>query len=194
MSSSTNPMKSSPPSSVVPDPTPFLFLVGATLAWFAIGSDAGPAWILTAVVALPFLIWLGRMLASRPESGVILLVAAAAMPRGFVEIGGLKARPEHLAVGLLCVAVPLLIRARHLTPQWILADYVLASYVAANLVSSLFMSVEPAQTLRWSLQQAVAILPYFFMRVVAGNFKALRWSFRVFLKRTSWGRIVGPAL
>ena len=182
MSSSSNSIKNPAASSVIPDPTPFLFVVAAALAWFAIGSDAGTARLLVvAAVALPFLIWLGGMLASRPESGMILLVVAAAMPRGFVEIGGLKARPEHLAAGLLCVAVPLLIRHRHLAPQWIMADFVLAGYVAANLVSSLFMSVAPDQTLKWSIQQLLAILPYFFLRVLASDIAMLQKAFKIFL-------------
>ena len=165
----------------VPDPTMFLFFAVATLAWFAAGGMGTLGLVITAVFALPFIVWIGAKLASRPEAGMVLLIAAAAMPRGFVEIGGLKARPEHIAAGILCLAIPLLIRNRHLSPQWIVPDFVLAGYLAINIVSSLFMSVEPGQTLKWSIQQLMAILPYFFLRVLAGNFTGLKTAFRIFL-------------
>ena len=182
MSNHGNAIKSPAASSAVPDLTPLLFLVVAALAWLMAGSDAGVVKLLAGgIVALPLLIWLGGMLASRPESGVILLVAAAAMPRGAVEIGGLNARPEHLAAGLLCVAIPLLIKHRRITPQWMMADFALAAYIGTNLFSSLFMSIAPGQTLKWSIQQTLAILPYFFLRVLAVDVKTIRLAIKAFL-------------
>jgi hypothetical protein len=159
-----------------------LFFVVAVLAWFMIGSDGAVVKLIAVgIVALPLLIWLGGRLASRPESGLILMVAASAMPRGAVEIGGLNARPEHLAAGLLCVAIPLLIKHRRIAPQWMMADLALAAYIGANLFSSLFMSIAPGQTLKWSMQQVLATLPYFFFRVLAIDIKTVRLAIKAFL-------------
>lgn len=165
----------------VPDPTPVLFMVAVALAWILVGSDSGPGRLIAiAVVALPAVIWLGKKVISRPEAAVILIVVAGAIPRLFIEIGGLKARPEHVSAGILCLAIPLLIKNRHLSPEWIKADLLLAGYVVVNIVSS-SRSIDPGQTIKWSLQQMLAILPYFFLRVLAGNFTTLRRTFRIFL-------------
>lgn len=115
------------------------------------------------------------------EAGVALLVVAAAMPRGSVDIGGLHARPEHVAAGLLCLALPLLKRRRPREVTWIFADYALAAYVGLNILSSLVVSPSPPQTLKSSMQQLLAILPYFFLRVLADDERRLRWAFRAFL-------------
>jgi hypothetical protein len=42
-------------------------------------------------------------------------------------------------------------------------------------------SPAPLQTLRWSLQQTLAILPYFFLRLLAADQRRFRWAFRAFL-------------
>src|SRR5258708_30780979 len=106
----------------VHDPTPVLFMVAGALAWILVGSDGGPGRLIAiAVVALPAVIWLGKKVISRPEAAVILIVVAGAIPRLFIEIGGLKARPEHVSAGIFWPALPLFIKKRPFLPPWIKA-------------------------------------------------------------------------
>jgi len=123
-----------------------------------------------------------QWLTTSAEAGIALLVVAAAIPRGSVDVGGLNVRPEHVAAGLLCLAIPLLLKR---WPQqaavWIYADYALAAYVGLNILSSLVVSPAPPQTLKWSMQQLLAILPYFFLRVLAADERGIRRAFRAFL-------------
>jgi O-antigen ligase len=57
----------------------------------------------------------------------------------------------------------------------------LVAYIGVNIISSLFMSVEPPQTLKWSMQQALVILPYFFLRVLISSREGFQRAFRVLL-------------
>src|SRR6476469_7797393 len=90
----------------VPNPTPLLFLMAGTVAWYLVWiDDPGSPWLLmvvllTAVILLAAFILLPAsvsVLANRSALAVPVLIAAVVMPRLFVQIGGLKARPEHLA-------------------------------------------------------------------------------------------------
>lgn len=170
------------PRSSVPDPTLLLFLMAGLLVWATQVVDETARIALIGVALLPLGVWLWDRLTSSAEAGIALLVVASALPRGSVEIGGVNTRPEHLAVGLLCLALPLLLRRRPQQPAvWTVADYALAAYAGLNIVSSLVASVAPQQTLKWSMQQMLAILPYFFLRLLAGDERRFRWAFRAFL-------------
>ena len=70
---------------------------------------------------------------------------------------------------LVCLALPLLLKRHPQEAPWMVADYILAAYVGVNLLSSMIMSPAPGQTLKWSLQQALAILPYFILRMTADD-------------------------
>ena len=174
-------MKSSSPSRSIPDPTFLLFLVVATVAWALLAGDETTRLIVCGVALVPVGVWLLHRLATSAATGSALLVVAAAMPRGAVEIGKMNARPEHIAAGLLCLAVPFLLMQRKQRTPWIYADFLLLAYVALTLFSSLFISVAPQQTARTAVQQTLAILPYYFLRVLAGDRPGFRWAFRVFL-------------
>ncbi|HWX53035.1 MAG TPA: hypothetical protein VN176_00445 [Verrucomicrobiae bacterium] len=166
----------------VPDPTLLLFLMAGTLVCALLVADPTARIALVCLGLLPMGIWLFRLLATVPAAGTALLVVAAAVPRGAVDIGGLNVRPEHVAVALLCLALPLLMKRRlSENVAWVFADYLLAVYVGLNILSSLVMSPDPPQTLKWSMQQTLAILPYFFLRVLVNDEQKLRWAFRAFL-------------
>ena len=165
----------------VPDPTPILFLIAICLAFAPLVADESVRLLLVGTALLPVGLLVFQWLTLSAEAGVVLLVVAAAMPRGSVDIGGLNARPEHVAAGLLCLAIPLLMRRRRRQVPWMFADYLLAAYVGLNILSSLLMSPEPQQTLKWSMQQTLAILSYFFLRVLADDESRFQWAFRASL-------------
>jgi O-antigen ligase len=183
-------MKSPSRSTAIPDPTPFLFLMAATLTWGLFAADETTRLVLVGLALLAPGVWLLCRLATNAAAGVVLLVGAVAISRSFVEIGGLRARPEHIAVGLLCLTLPFLLRRRSQPLPWILADYLLAVYVGLNVFSSLFMSIAPAKTLAWSMQQVLAIMPYFFLRILAGDPDGFRRAFRIFL----WAGVLEGAI
>src|SRR4249919_3998985 len=99
----------------VPNPTAVLFLVTATalLIW----PDAAGliALLVVALIEGTFgAFWLSRS----PGVAVAAMITASAMPRLFVEIGGLKARPEHLVCGLMVFLVPFWWRHRPEPVKW----------------------------------------------------------------------------
>src|SRR5258708_27232108 len=92
----------------VPDPTPVLFMVAVALAWILVGSDSGPGRLIAiAVVALPAVIWLGKKVILRPEAAVILIGVAGAIPRLFIEIGGVQGPPGDVSGGAFLPCGPL---------------------------------------------------------------------------------------
>lgn len=161
-----------------PDPTPLIFclVILSALLWSA---DAGWASFLPILVVLvPSVIY---FLATNLTFAAGALIATAAMSRYFVLISGLKARPEHIAIGLLLLALPFWIKSGIRVRPWIAADYLLALYVALNFFSSAFASPSPSQTLRWATQQTAAILPYFIARFLASTPQRFQRVFDIFL-------------
>lgn len=175
-------MKISAPSATIPNPTPVLFLMAAILAWYLCGESIGPFSALAAGLVVALLAAaVVYLLAMRPVFAVIALVAAGAMARLHVEIGGLKARPEHVVAGLCCLAVPFWPRQQWPRPRWIFPDLLLVLYIATILVSSGFMSIDPSKTLRWAMQQILVILPYFLLRLFCTNRERFRKVFTILL-------------
>ena len=162
----------------LPDPTPLLLLVSAIviLLWPETFGTAMLA-LVGGLCVVPVVYWFVR----RPEVAVIALIVASAVPRLYVEIAGLKARPEHIVGGLVLCSLPFILKRRKEPVRWTAVDYLLVAYIGANIFSSVFMSVEPLQTLKWSMQQALAILPYFFLRVLISDRQGFRRAFRVLL-------------
>src|SRR5690349_6396987 len=109
----------SSPDHVLPDPTPVLFGLAAALFcafWF---FDRGPEQVvLVGIILAPVIFLLTYELGTRPYLATVLLVAASACPRLFLEVGGLKARPEHVIAGLLVIALPWLWDARENAVRW----------------------------------------------------------------------------
>ena len=162
----------------IPNPTPLLFLLTAIalLLWpDAIGFTT---MAVIAVIAVPVaLFWLAKS----PQVAIVALLTASAMPRIFIEIAGLKARPEHIISGLMICTIPFLWKNRKEPVQWIWPDYLVLTYIALIFFSSVFMSVDPGQTGKWAAQQVLAILPYFWLRVLIRDPVRFRWAFRVLL-------------
>lgn len=167
---------------MIPDPAPLLFLLAAAAAWALMGDGAGPLRLLllgalSASLAVPAI----RLLATRVHAAVFALLAAAVMSRFYVEIGGLKARPEHIIVVALCVAAPFVWKRRSQPTVWVLADGLVLGYIALNILSSLVMSIAPGQTLKWAVQQTLVILPYFLLRIMVVERADLQRAVRILI-------------
>lgn len=162
----------------IPNPTPLLFLVTAIaiLVW----PDAVGITALTVIVAiaLPAAV---MILARSPQAAIVALIVASAIPRISVQIGGLNARPEHVVSGLMILAVPFLWKKRTQPVQWIKADYWAMAYLVFMLFSSAIMSIAPLQTTKWAVQQVLATLPYFWLRVLITDWERFRLAFKTFL-------------
>jgi O-antigen ligase len=116
-----------------------------------------------------------------PYGALVVLIGMSAMPRFIVEIFGWKARPEHLAVAIVSVAVGLWL-LRHKREMWLeKLDYWLVAYVVINYASSAFGSSVPSATLRWALMNNLAILPYFLIRLLIRDLETLGRAFRILL-------------
>ncbi|HYL91618.1 MAG TPA: O-antigen ligase family protein [Alphaproteobacteria bacterium] len=174
-------MKSLSQPRSIPDPTFLFVLIAAALTLTSLLVEDTIRIVILAVVLLPPAAWLLIKLFTSAEAGVILLIVAGAMPRGNLEVGGLNARAEHIAAGVLCLSLPFLIRRQRQGNVWMFPDYALAAYIGLNIFSSIFMSVDPSQTLKWSMQQMLAILPYFFLRVLIPDEAKFSWAIRIFI-------------
>ena len=171
-------MKTGSSVASIPNPTPLLFLLTAIalLLWPDAIGLTGMAVI--AAIAVPFTLY---WLAKSPQVAIVALLVASAVPRIFIEIAGLKARPEHIISGLIICVIPFLWKKREQPVQWILPDYFVLAYIALIFFSSVFMSADPSQTGKWAAQQVLAILPYFFLRVLVTDRTRFRWAFRALL-------------
>ena len=168
----------------IPNPTPLLFLMAGTVAWCLVWvEDPGSPWLLLVLALAAFVLVPASVsvLVGRPSFAVTVLMVAVVMPRLFLQVSGLKARPEHLAVGLLLMALPFWWKQSREPVKWFLPDYLLVAYVGANLVSSLVMSISPSQTLKWALQQIIVILAYFLLRVLVVDRESFRHAFNIML-------------
>jgi hypothetical protein len=171
-------MKIGSSTASIPNPTPLLFLIAATAVLLWPDASGVTALVAAAAIAVPIAaFWLSYSAAG----AIIALIIASCAPRLFVEIGGLKARPEHFVCGILCISIFFLWKKRSRPVQWIWPDYLLIAYAVMNLFSSLFMSIEPRQTIKWALQQVLILLTYFFLRVLIQDKKDLRKAFMAVL-------------
>lgn len=173
-------MKTYSPAKSVPNPTPLLFIAAAAVSWVLLTGDAGIARpFVIGAVALPVAGCVVYFFSRSVGAALWGLLAAALMSRYYLEVGGLKARPEHIIIGLLCVAALFYWKRRTTPVRWIVADWYLLGYIGMNIFSSLVMSVAPSQTLKWALQQTLVILAYFLLRIIAGEPQTFRRSVRI---------------
>ena len=167
-------MKIGSSTASIPNPTPLLFLITATALLLWPDASGTTALLVGAAIAIPIAVF---WMSYSAVGAIIALIIGSAAPRLYVEIGGLKARPEHVICGILCISILFLRKKRSQPIPWIWPDYLLMAYAALNLFSSLFMSIEPRQTIKWALQQVLVIFAYFFLRVLvedrAGLHKAV---------------------
>jgi hypothetical protein len=171
-------MKIGSSTASIPNPTPLLFLITATAVLFWPDASGVTALLVAGAIAAPIAAF---GLSYSAVGAVIALIIASTAPRLFVEIGGLKARPEHFICGILCISIFFLWKKRSHPVKWIWSDYLLMAYAAMNIFSSLFRSIEPRQTIKWALQQVLIILVYFFLRVLIQDRKDLRKAFMAML-------------
>ena len=164
-------MKIGSSTASIPNPTPLLFLITATVVLVWPDASGVTALLVAAAIAVPIAaFWLSYSAAG----AIVALIVASSAPRLFVEVGGLKARPEHFVCGILCISILFLWKKRRQPVQWIWPDYLLMAYAAMNIFSSVFRSIEPRQTIKWALQQVLIILSYFFLRVLVEDRRGLR--------------------
>src|SRR5438270_1630767 len=164
-------MKIGSSTASIPNPTPLLFLIAATALLLWPDASGTTALLVATTIAVPIAVF---WMSYSALGAIVALILGSAAPRLYVEIGGLKARPEHVACGVLCISILFLRKKRSQPIRWIWPDYLLIAYAALNLFSSLFMSIEPRQTIKWALQQVLVILAYFFLRVLVEDRASLR--------------------
>jgi O-Antigen ligase len=116
-----------------------------------------------------------------PYGVLLILIGASAMPRIAVGLFGWNARPEHFAAALVapCVAIWMLYSKRGI--QLDKMDYWVLAYVLVNYISSAFGSSEPSATLRWALQNNLAALSYFLIRLLVNDQTKLKKAFRILM-------------
>lgn len=162
----------------ITNPTPFLFLMTAAVIVLWPDAMGTTALAVTAAVLLPLT---ALLLAESPPVAMAALVIASAVPRLYLEIAGLKARPEHIIGGIVCISVLFLWKIRRMQVRWMAPDYWLAAYAGLNIFSSLFMSVAPMQTVKWAVQQVLVICAYFVLRVLIEDQARFRQAFGLLL-------------
>lgn len=164
----------------IPNPTPLLFLIAAMAIWAWLTGDAGSGtpWI-TAAVLIPFAGVSVYALSKSPPAAIMVLFVASVLSRFYVDIAGLNARPEHLAVGLLFIVALLIWKRRSDPVPWTIADLLLLGYIALNLISSLTRSIAPIETLKWAIQQILVILAYFLLRIFISGPASLSRAIRM---------------
>lgn len=177
-------MKSISNHASIPNPTPLFFLMAGTIAWCLFWvDDPGSPWLMlallvTACVLVPVSI---TFLVNHKEVALTILMLAVVMPRFFVQISTLKARPEHLACGLLLLVAPFWLTRRSEPMKWFAPDYILGAYLGMNLFSSLVMSTDPSQTIKWAMQQIIVVMAYFFVRILVDDRASFRRAFNIAL-------------
>jgi O-antigen ligase len=135
------------------------------------------SWV-TAVVVCVFVVFLTTV--RWPYGILTLLIGASAMPVFYVDVFGWNARPEHFAAVFAVFAVGVWLVATKSRPKFNRLDYCILFFVGANFLSSAF-SIDPASTLRWALQNCLAVLFYFLIRVLVQDAKTLSRAFKIFL-------------
>jgi O-antigen ligase len=116
-----------------------------------------------------------------PYGALVGLITASAMPVFFVEVFGWKARPEHFVAAIVTVATVVWLAISKHRPVLNKLDYWIIAYVTINFISSAFESSAPSATLRWALQNSLAVLPYFLIRFLVRDLEALEKAFRFLL-------------
>jgi O-antigen ligase len=153
-------------------------LTGVMFLLVRLGCEEDLTWLAWVVVGFA----VALLTAVRwPYGALVVLIGTSAMPRFFVEVLGWKARPEHFASAIVSSAFVVWLVFHRQRLRLNKPDYWILAYVALNFVSSAFESPEPASTLRWALQNTLAILPYFLIRLMVRDVETLQKAFRILL-------------
>jgi O-Antigen ligase len=152
------------------------------LGWLvATEGLSGVGFLALGIVGAVFLVALAAV--SWPFGAVLLLGASSAMPRFAGTILGVHLRPEHVAVGFVALAVCGQALKRNKGPRlhFQVSDYFLIAYVGLNFFTSAVTSPEPSLTLRWATLNAIAVSPYFLIRILIRNESGLYRAFHLLL-------------
>jgi O-antigen ligase len=114
-----------------------------------------------------------------PYGALFVVVGMSAMPVYFVELLGWKARPEHFAAAVVLAAI--FIRRVFAEQKLVLnkIDYWVFAFIAANFISSAVASTDRSSTLRWALQNSLAVIAYFLIRVLIRDWNTFRKAFAI---------------
>jgi O-antigen ligase len=145
-------------------------------AWL-IGSE-DLSWVPTIVVlaGICFLVCIRW-----PYGSLLALILTSAMSHFYIEVHGWKARPEHIVIILFAAMLFLRFAKGKFRVHLSRMDLFLVGYIVLNFVSSGLESPQPSQTLRWALLNALAVLPYFFVRFLVSDKNRMDWTFKVLL-------------
>lgn len=114
-----------------------------------------------------------------PYGALVVVVGMSAMPVYFVELFGWKARPEHFAAAIVLAAVGIRVAFKKLQLRLNKLDYWIVGFIAVNFLSSAVASTSPSSTLRWALQNSLAVLAYFIVRAVLRDRGTLRKGLQI---------------
>ena len=160
-------------------------LVGAETCltvWLLATEDVRPIGLLLlgAVAGVAFISVLAK---SWPLGAMSLLVISSAIPRVKWTVFGLHLRPEHVAIAFVVLVVFLHVARGQLKalPTLRTFDHFLVAYILLNFFSSAITSPEPRMTLRWATLNAIAVVPYFLMRLLIKNEEILYKALHVLL-------------
>jgi O-antigen ligase len=159
----------------------YLDFVAAIVAVCTLGRLAWQedlSWM-AAVVVCAFVVFLTMV--RWPYGILTLLIGASAMPVFYVDVFGWNARPEHFAAFVAVFAVGVWIVTGKKRLKLNRLDYCILLFVAANFISSSLGSSDPASTLRWALQNCLAVLFYFLIRVLVQDATVLDRAVKIFL-------------
>jgi O-antigen ligase len=142
-----------------------------------IGSE-DLSWVSTIVVVagICFLVWIRW-----PYGSLLALILTSAMSHFYVEVHGWKARPEHIVIISFVAMLFLRFAMGKFRVHLSRVDLFLVGYLVLNFISSELESPQPSQTLRWALLNALAVLPYFFVRFLVSDMNRMDWTFKVLL-------------
>lgn len=156
----------------------FVAVVAAIVVVCRVAMEEDLSWVALALAsAATLLLTVTRW----PYGALLVLIGMSAMPRFFVEIFGWKARPEHFAGAIVAAAVAVWLALSKRRVRLNQLDYWVLAYVAINFISSAFGSSAPAATLRWALQNSLAVLPYFLIRILVRDLEMLGKAFKMLL-------------
>jgi hypothetical protein len=124
----------------------------------------------------------GILTATRwPYGALFVVISMSAMPVYFIELFGWKARPEHFAAAIVLGAVGIRALFKKLRLRLNKLDYWVLGFIAINFLSSAVASTSPSSTLRWALQNSLAVIPYFLIRIAIPDLQTLRKGFQILL-------------
>lgn len=151
----------------------FVFLGEAVLLGWLVATEGLSGLGLMAVCVLAAIALTVGVLTNWPRGAALVLIVASAMPRLAGTLSTLHVRPEHVAAGMVLVAVFLRMLSGGV-PRWPKLksfDYFLFGYVILNFVTSAFTSPQPSMTLRWAALNAIIVSPFFLMRFLLTDTK-----------------------